>query len=1379
MKKKFMKKATTLALGVGLVSTGLSAPYVNLPTAVHATAPASTEAILAKLTPEQREALAKLSTDVQTGLFLQQDVNLESESNVSIIVAFKQKPEKMAVLEAALRGESLSAAKAKSNVDADHATFKSDLTRIFKEKEDAYKVKRVYKHAFNGVALEVPANKIQDVLKSDAVQAIYSDVTVKAEPPVQTDEASTEAQGQGMADERAFLNVDQLHKEGYTGKGIKVAVLDTGIDYNHPDLKAAYKGGYDFVHNDNDPMETTYEDWIKAGKPGANASSYVTDHGTHVAGTIAGQGANNSPYATKGIAPDAELYAYRVLGPGGSGSSEGIIAAIDKAVAEDMDVMNLSLGASYNDPMYPTSIAINNAVLSGVAAIVAAGNDGNKMYTLGSPGTASLALTVGASDVAMKISTMKGNLDVFKSDMRLLARGFTDDLSTFLNKTFEIVNIAGYGQASNYKNINVKGKVVLVPRGTNNLNDKILQAKINGAAAILIYNNNAAEGHMPFYLAEGSDFIPAFNITNADGLALKQKISEGKIQFSFSEMGEYATVGDTLADFSSRGPSRINYDIKPEVTAPGVSVLSTVPSFINSPSNPSDYTYAYQRMSGTSMATPSVAGITALLLQAKPDLQPEDIKAILMNTADPLSKPYSVFEQGAGRVDPYEAMHAGIEIKVKDKTQTILNGKEKQINEATGALSFGNKAFNGKDTKDSRIITITNKGQEEKTFDVTVKFQKDVREAKDAEKNGVEVKTDASVRVGPNGDVSRNVSLFIPHTAEKGIYEGYIVYTNHDNPEETYQVPFGVHYVEEGFQEVNLDRVSMSTDRNATSNPFYYPFLGGSFILQSHMKTIDVVLTDATTGKDLGIVGSFNGMLLNEGVLQSAGQLFKGVYYPFTGDSEQPISSRAALAKEGHYKMKFIAYNDEGKIFVAAPDLFVDNTMPDAFNVQVEGEKPGNPFVEYKQGQQTLGLTASIHDNIVDSLNANGLGAKQSQNSIWYFYNSALANGKLTLDENGHVKDEIAMNPRIPVLNVAFEGIDQATNSYGAKEYYFVQDNTPYVYGQPNLKTRANRVVTRIGETVTITLTANNVNKVKQAVYDFSTNTSDTNIVSINLRPEAQQLGGKLNVTSTNTSATVVKSKVEVAFDGGAEVSGDIPMVDVTLKIPEMAAPTLLSSFRSVTSTFTSTDSIVTKPFTYIAPIDILPNKSSVIGYIQAEGFRDAQGNFDYIRDYTTVGANVTVRDNVGMQHSGVMDKRGQFYITGIPVTRDIMNVNQDIPGHFTMHNTFTYAFRVMDGELYGVQRRLGTETMQVAPGGDVNKDDVIDIMDALEIQTTWGSASRHTDINYDGTVDVKDFAFVEKNFAMQNPTVQSAPKAVKSYKSKTLADIKNTLGIK
>lgn len=1384
-KKKTMKKAAVLSLGVGLVTSSLSAFNPSPPTAVHAITNSTAEQILSKLTSAQREALEKLSTNYQSGMFLDSKVNLASGESVSVIVQFKNKPEHTAVLEAALKGENLSSNQAKQNVNNDHATFIQDIASVFKEESDSpYIVKREYKNAFNGVALEVPANKIKELMKSSVVQAIYSNSTIAVEPPsAQEAVPSSAPQGQGMAAELSYLNVNKLHDEGYTGKGVKVAVLDTGVDYNHPDINPAFKGGFDFIDNDSDPMESTYQDYLNFKKANPTspikAADYQTSHGTHVSGTIVGQGKNNSPYATNGIAPDAELYVYRVLGPGGSGSDETVMAGIEQAVADGVKVMNLSLGANYNDPLYPTSIAINNAVLSGVTAVVAAGNSGDGLYSLGSPGSASLALTVGASDVPQVIPTLKGKLDSVNVNMRALAKGWKDDYSTFQGQALNIVNIPRYGAASDYFNLNVEGKVVLVQRGNNqSLNNKILQAKLKKAAAILIWNNNATEGYMPFYMGEGVDFIPAFNLTNAEGLALQQKIAAGMTQFSFTDLGSFTVPGDNLAAFSSRGPSRTTYDIKPEITAPGVNVLSTVPGFLNNPNTPSDYSIAYERMSGTSMATPNVTGIAALLLQAKPDLAPNDIKAILMNTADPLTNPYSVFEQGAGRVDPYGAIHSSIEIKVKDKSPTITNDRDKKMNEDTGALSFGNIAFNGKNINDSRDVTIENKGTEAKTFDVKVTFQSGLRGAKDAEQNGVELKTDLSVKVPVNSHVTRNVSFSIPTTAEKGIYEGYIVYTNHDDPSETYRVPFAVHYVEEGIQSYSFDYDSTTTARNHLTTLVFNPTVYGHFTLKSHMRYLYEVLTDEN-GNELGVTNSGDGIGVNEGVQYNTG--FDGTYYPFTGDDNNPISDKFVKAPEGHYKLQMIGINDAGKSFVSpTAEINIDSTMPDAFDAHLDGEQPNNPFVEYEPGTKYIQLKASVHDNGIL-----GQTVDQSKNYLYYFYNSLQGpTGIYNLDSKGNLQSQISTDPRGNLVDFELEGIDHAGNTFGRKYYFLVPNNYTYVYGKPNVPMRGSYVFAHKGDSITYTLTANHVNKLKTAAYRFNTRNVDTVVTNVSLNPAAAALGATLTYTKT-TSSTQVTNNVTVNFDPTTGVNGNIPMVDVTIQIPNTPDYTDSSSMtNAVTSTFTSVSGTVTRPYSWVPPTGILPNFSTVYGMIRPEELIDAKGNLAP-RDYTKYGAKVTVVDSKGNTYAGTINnKYGGFTVNGFPVTHDDFTFIQDLPGHFTMYSTFN-EYRTLDGVDYGDWKTLSyPNEIENATPGDVNKDNVIDIMDALAIQASFGAHAadgnynRGADINFDGVIDGKDFAYVEKNFGMQNPTVNNAPKSVNQMRGKTLADIKKELGL-
>lgn len=1372
-KKRIIKKATALTLGIGLVSSSLVPPYLSSISKVHAVSITNGESILANLTSEQRQALNKLSSSEQSGLFLNTNVDLSSETSVSVIISFNNKPQKVAVLEAAAKGKSLTNEQAKTKAEADHKTFKNDLAALLKDKP--YKVKREYKHAFNGVALEVPANLIQELMKSEAVQAIYSDATVKAEEPVPEAEKSAESQGQGMADERSFLKVDQLHQEGYTGKGVKIAVLDTGIDYNHPDLKDAYKGGYDFVQNDTDPMETTYEDWVKAGKPGGDAATYVTSHGTHVSGTIAGQGKNSSEYATKGIAPDADLYAYRVLGPGGTGSAEGIIAAIDQAVAEGIDVMNLSLGANLNDPMYPTSIAINNAVLSGVTAVVAAGNEGNKLYTLGSPGAAALALTVGASNVPISTLAAKGAIDGVSADLRFMARGYTDDITKLKGQSNTVVDV---GLGDNYTGKDVKGKIVLMSRGVYTLDSKIAFAKAQGAAAVLMYNDNSAEGHIPTHLGEGVNFIPTFSLTNGDGLALKQKLQAGVASFTFTDMSDFKTQGDTLADFSSRGPSRVTYDIKPEITAPGVSVLSTVPSFINSPTEPTNYTYAYQRLSGTSMATPFTTGVTALLLQAQPDLEPEDVKAILMNTADSLSKPYSVFEQGAGRVDPYEAIHSTMEIKVKDKTPMIINGKDKQLKEDTAAISFGKMAFKGKDLKDSREVTIENKSKEDKTFEVMVTFQTDVRESKDAEKNGVEVKTEESIKVPANSQITRNVSLSIPKTAEIGVYEGYVVYTNQDNPSETYQVPFGVRVVNEGIDTFNVSKPLFSTDTAWPANS--YPFLGFEFSLKSHMKTLDVILHDLKTGKDLGLVGSFDPILVNDNQSIFIPRGFSTIYYPFTSDSKNPISSIAEVAGPGHYQLKLVGTNEEGQTFTASSDFIYELAAPimtSSFDSLDQNVIEYNDSQFDTNGQFLYDFNINLNDPEVEEAKRDGIQINQSSNSVVSFYNSPFPAIPIKTDKNGNYTDQILVRKQAAPLQVQFYGFDAAGNftadATSMLRVVFVDHQLPYYY------LKADKQIVTSGESVNYSVKSNNIKNLKTTKITLPIlNTNLATIENVAVNDAVKQYGDAQVTVTSAPSGLSMNYTFTFTYLGTKTLPEDLQLFNFDVKTSNMYTRSVPVDWFTMSASTIDQSNVETEDvYAYTESYTPKSTYSKLDGALQLEGTKDpSTGEMNYDLDQRTIGAKVTVTspDGKNIVEAPFTNKFGSYQAEGLKAEKTSYTVKVDVPGHFTMQKQVVLSNEVR-GETIG--KRLNHH-LPVAAAGDTNKDDVIDILDAVAVQKYWGTDNAATDFNFDKVVDAKDMNYLIKNYGLQNPTVANAPKAKSSYKGATLDSILKELGL-
>ncbi|MFB7142729.1 S8 family serine peptidase [Gottfriedia sp. NPDC056225] len=1423
MKKKVFKNVTTLALTTGLISTTMTPGSFSQQ--VHAQATSKVEQVLANLTPQQREAIKQLKVSDKEGLQLSSEVDQTSDKLTSVIVEFKDKPEQTAVLEAASNGETLSAKDAQENVNASHETFQQDLKTIFsselKDKKNPYSIKRSYKKAFNGVSMTIPANKVKNLLKSSSVKAVYSDLQVQVEPP-SISESSTTGKEAATHTMVTFPGVEKLHEEGYTGKGVKVGIIDTGIDYNHPDLKAAFKGGYDFVDNDNDPMETTYADWKASGQAelATNGEAYYTEHGTHVAGIIAGQGKNDGDLSVTGVAPDADIYSYRVLGPYGSGYTSAILAGLDKAVSDGMDIINMSLGANYNDPLYPTTIAVNNAVLAGVTAIVAAGNSGDTMYSLGAPGTSPLAITVGASDTSITIPSYTGtghaSTGNLPADLKLAAKGLTDDVAEFDGQTLQMVNVAYGGEVNYWKGsigisdpIDVKGKIVLAQRGSYPMVQIISTAKSHGAKGVLLYDTPVPNGDV--YLGEGFNYIPTFLLSNAQGAALAAKlptygtgaIPGASIDFTFSNMKQLVTTGDKLAQFSSRGPSRVLYDIKPEVTAPGVSVFSTVPSYMHGADQIGNYDYAYDRLSGTSMATPNVVGVAALVKQAHPDMTPSDVKATLMNTADPLSDNYSVYEVGAGRVDPYNAVHAQTEIQVKDKTSTVKSVTNstttladkgiKQIKNITGALSYGEQAVDGKDLSDKRSITLFNKSSVDKTYDVKVQFQTldarftgDSRADQDAAANGVSLDVKSTVKVKKYSSANMDATINVPKTAKLGTYEGYVVYTNQKNPDETYKIPFAIHTVKEGIDYVTGTPSAYTIAYEAGSNYTRWS-IGASFKLNSHMRYFDFFLVDPKTDKEIGFLGTADGMGADENIeYYFRGVLNEGKYYPLTGNPDNPITYDYKQTDPGLYKIRMVGTNDKGETFTKDAPVYYGEREP---KVTMNNMVAGGIYETANSTDTKVTVSGNVFDKDIDEMKAGGMTASQGDNTFTYYNPNNSSEISIPVDSQGNFNQEIPLATSGPIVNpiTEYDFSDYSKSSvrnYGSfVDAYFVRKGTAYTTAIAD-KQRIN-----MGDSTTLTFSTKNVKtNVKKAEFSFVYPSTFLDVV--NVQPNST-FKGKLDVQYTTTPSEGGNTKMTITATATGDlantgIAGDASLVDLTVKSkdvyykgPMSFKSTTGSRFFSAVYTNVDNSTVTTQgiqPYFYVTPIYSLMRSD-----VEAEGLMKFGGLEPEMKqlDYSKTGTKISVKDSTGKEY-GVTDQFGYSSInpwafrTRLPITGENFNLKIDVPGHFTMTKDFTVGIKE-DGKV-----TAGSKPVQYdyIPGGDVNKDNVIDVNDAMYIQTYWGTNKRDADINFDGVVDAKDMQYVINNYLMQNPWNDNSPKAVKKSKGKTLDDVLHSLGL-
>lgn len=1354
MKRKKIRKILTGTLAVGmLLSQGT--PYNVLAKSTYELNPVDhAEEILKSLSSEQRKALEQL--DAKPSFTISPDINTNSPELVKVIVEFEQAPVKIEVMKQAAKGKKLSSSAANEKVKESHKAFKEHVQslksqkNVSKYKAEDVNITREYTNAINGVAMTLPGVAVQDLLQSGVVKRIFKDYEVKVEPPVKTKEAIDPK----MADSIPQIGVDKLHAENITGKGIKVGVLDTGVDYNHPDLKDAYKGGYDFIDNDADPMETTYEDWIKAGKPTSLGYVYYTNHGTHVAGTIAAQKKNNVDYAVKGVAPEVDLYAYRVLGPWGGGNTAGILAGIDKAIADGMDVINMSLGAQTNDPLYATSVAVNNAMLSGLVAVVAAGNSGPNEKTLGSPGTAALGISVGASDVSMTIPTFNGSVSAERfENMQLLGKDFSDKLEDLQGQSLPIV-FAGLGKPADFTGKDVSGKLALMERGEITFDEKIKNAKNAGAKAVIVYNN--VDGQIPAYLGEAVGLIPSFRLSKADGERLK---GLGEVSFKFETLSNTKTEGDHLADFSSRGPVNGNYDIKPDVVAPGVSIFSTAPEYINDPQDGINYSNAYVRLSGTSMATPHVTGTAALILQEHPDYTPFDVKAALMNTSDDLNGKYSVYEVGSGRIDAYKAVHTDTSIKVWDKTKNIENGNVVEIDEQTGSIMFG-KHFkqDDKPIEASTKVTVQNNGKEEKSFKVEVEYHGERKGIQDAMKNGVQVDVPASITVASGKSQELQPKITIPSSAAKGRYEGYIHVTNANNPAETYQIPFAVMVTEKGFEYIKTTKPSVTN-----TTPFWQylePTVHGIMKLNSPMKTIDIIVKDSKTGKAVGFIGTANTSKLLTDVETFLIGAFSGTVYPFTNDPSKPIGDLPVKLPAGDYVLEMIAHDEEGKSYVADNPLIVDNTAPE---VNMD-KKPGvievnDSMFTVEDGQKAVWLHGTAKDATVDILKSKGLNYDQSSNTVGYSANSGFIDGSFPIQANGEVKfgieeSDIATKP----LNLTLTTFDIAT-AMGKQNYVFVKEGTEYTTSSYDKKD------VKIGDTVTMTLSLNNVKELVSGEFQVEfmkdlfkfENVKQNNAVNQYAKEKGLELSLQEPVMKEGTYNNTVKVGASMKGNAFNGMDGNMPFLDVTFKVVSDAFYDNVIRFDVQQGSYmkagqTAATSI---PFYNTENFYLIPTHSRVQGSILPEAFLMGNEGYQYLRkaDYTKIGAQVYAMSPSGKKYEGTIDEKGSYTIKGIPASTEAHTVVIDVPGHLKAMKKFIPGYSVND-ELRGQHVRLGAKGL----AGDVNGDSMIDILDVQSIAEAYGTNDASIvpqDINQDGMVNETDIRFVEKNFLTKG---QDAP---------------------
>jgi subtilisin family serine protease len=638
------------------------------------------------------------------------------------------------------------------HIQAAQQTLLASLQQLASNAQVIYRTQRV----FNGIAVQVDADKLAQIQVLPGVKAIHPLV------PKQLLNATSVP----------LIGADRLWAEtglAITGKNIKIGIIDSGIDYIHTDFggngseeaydennpkviddspffpSAKVVGGYDFVGDDYDAANP------RKSKPNPDPDPFdCAGHGTHVAGTAGGFGVNaegstykgpygpDTPFATlrigPGVAPEALLYALKVFGcpAGQAGSTDVTDVAIEWAVdpngdgdfSDRLDVINMSLGNDYGSDFDTTAIASDNAAAIGVIVVAAAGNSGNTYYITGSPATADRAISVAWSVDSTDV------LDGFR-----------------VNSPPTIAGVKPSSNAINYDFANqppVTGGLAYPPgqRSGCETFDATNAAAINEKIALLDWTiidgvhecgsatrvNNAADagaiGVVLVYpksfidiLIAGSDRIPSTITPQEIGNELKANLDVGvnvtlTHEYANSQKVVIEARTDTLAANSSRGARRGDSMVKPDIAAPGQTIFSAAGG-----------TGAQgESLSGTSMAAPHVAGAMALLRQIHPDWSVEELKALVMNTANndlradlPADSPiYGPGRVGAGRITLTDAsISPVVAYNMEPKSRGVVS------------VSFGALEVVGTATA-TKTIRVLNKSAQTQSYTVTYRGLVDV-----------------------------------------------------------------------------------------------------------------------------------------------------------------------------------------------------------------------------------------------------------------------------------------------------------------------------------------------------------------------------------------------------------------------------------------------------------------------------------------------------------------------------------------------------------------------------------------------------------------------------------------------------------------------------
>ena len=694
-----IKRCCALALAVLMILTALPVTAFA-ETAAHETNASLHETTLDGIANDITRQVLRSSQKDGERIQMENTAKLDDSDEVEIIVVVN---------------DSVADPDSRAQVNALLRTQKSALAQIERALDTKVEPQRQYTTLLNGFSATVTYGQYKAIRRLDCVQSAFISPTFELLPDT--------------ANSNKMIGGGSYNTTGFTGEGMLVAILDTGVDMGHEVFKAAPKSPsltqeklrtlletYDFqvesiikgisvsnlYYSAKIPFQFDYGDKDKDGNPGEKGS-----HGTHVASTAAGNVGVND--AVMGVAPQAQIINMNVFKSSGGASYSDILAALEDCILLGVDVANLSLGSDCGYIDYDSEDAFTKSLLdvfertgeSGVSLAVAAGNAYNAAYgdafggkalasnpdygLVSEPSTYGESLsvaavsngvvnspyvTVGGKNLAYQDSATISDDENAKPFRSLSSRG-----------SLEYVVVPNYGAEADYEGLDVQGKIALVQRGGGMYYEQKERAAANaGAIGMLVYNN--VPGML--YMSITDWRIPCAFISQAAGEYMKQQQTKTLSVAAADALVESPTYG--MADFSSWGATT-ELTLKPELTAPGAGIYAAVPG-------------GYESMDGTSMASPHVAGGMAIVQQAlkarDASMSGADRKhmtdTLLMSTAhviyDNDGVPYSPRKQGAGLMSINDAVNTRGYLSVAGMERPKLELKDDPAMKGVYTMTF-------------------------------------------------------------------------------------------------------------------------------------------------------------------------------------------------------------------------------------------------------------------------------------------------------------------------------------------------------------------------------------------------------------------------------------------------------------------------------------------------------------------------------------------------------------------------------------------------------------------------------------------------------------------------------------------------------------------